>query len=187
MKSLGAALAVPALPAKALMGGVAPAARVSATPALYNWAKMITQVHGRCSTGMLVSMLKVEPRVALGLYEKLIANGVVTGANALGMSRVVAPIAPTHVGGHVAAKPVLKARPLGAFFEDQQGSGPEQQTDSLCLNQTAPNSEHELDDPISPRGDPDQPRGAGELDSPDPLAPGGSGDVSAPNARKGPR
>lgn len=105
-KSLGALMAAPALPFKALMAAPAVAAVPVSPPNLYTWSAAIARTHGKVSTDMLSHMLHVDATEAASLFEKLIRNNVVGPVNALGFgqARAIVPNA-SGLGGSVASKP----------------------------------------------------------------------------------
>lgn len=85
-KSLGALVAAPALPFKALMAAPAAAAAIP-PPNLYTWSAAIARTHGKVSTDMLSHMLHVDAAQAASLFDKLIRNNVIGPVNALGFGQ----------------------------------------------------------------------------------------------------
>lgn len=166
VKSLGAAMAVPALPAQSLMAATSTSAPAALAPhGLYMWGKMLAEVHGHCSTGMLTSMLKIEPKVALGIYDALLTNGVVAPANTLGISHATNPL---HVNFPQARARTLSTtrakkpdlQKLNAKLDDMlendaDESDQQAATDSSNVNQEALISPHEPDEPLSRERGPD--------------------------------
>ncbi len=176
VKSLGAALAVPALPAQSLMASAGAAAPAAVPHGLYMWGKMLTEVHGHCSTGMLTSMLKVEPKVALGIYDALLTNGVVAPANALGLSQATNPLhAPMpHASARTISTTRLQRPKLDDLLQDECAEPDEvldtseidedlasiDPVDSSDVNQEAVSSDHEPDESLSQQRSPDHRSGS---------------------------
>ena len=85
---MGAVFAAPAIPAQAFLTSSAPVADATVTiPNLYTWSKMIARKTGEASPEMIMKTLGVGKSEAAALCNRLIANGVVGQANALGLSQ----------------------------------------------------------------------------------------------------
>ncbi|MBO9463817.1 hypothetical protein J7443_01120 [Tropicibacter sp. R15_0] len=80
-----AAVPIP-LPAKA-----APAAIPAASPK-YIWAVAMARAQNRVSVDLLQQSLKVSAAEASGLMSRLVARGVVTAPNAVGLAKATSPL-----------------------------------------------------------------------------------------------
>lgn len=80
-----AAVPIP-LPAK-----VAPAAIPAASPK-YIWAVAMARAQNRVSVDLLQQSLKISAAEASGLMSRLVARGVVTAPNALGLAKATSPL-----------------------------------------------------------------------------------------------
>jgi hypothetical protein len=91
---LAAILSAPAMP----MAGLAKAAPVAGTAAaagtMYMWSAFISRAHNKCTPGMLMRLLKLEQAEADEIYSQLIADEIITPADAFGLSQAVKPLYP---------------------------------------------------------------------------------------------
>ncbi len=88
--SLGAAAALPFVPARAV--AMAPAASPALPSTAYAWAHLIARAQPSVSPAMLARHLRLDGSVARHLFDQLIRDGILKTPTALGTASAVRPL-----------------------------------------------------------------------------------------------